>query len=97
MPHRLLDSDRNAIVDSIMAVDGNAEIYLFGSRTDTNKKGGDIDIIILSDSLIEKDLLKIEKQIFNKIEEIKIDFIISKKLVTDNFVKIILNYAVKLC
>ena len=97
MPHRLLDSDRNAIVDSIMAVDGNAEIYLFGSRTDTSKKGGDIDIIILSDSLIEKDLLKIEKQIFNKIEEIKIDFIISKKLVTDNFVKIILNYAVKLC
>jgi len=48
---RLDKKEHDAIKGSIKAFDPNAEIYLFGSRTDPNKLGGDIDVLILSQCL----------------------------------------------
>ncbi|GHV80120.1 hypothetical protein AGMMS49944_19110 [Spirochaetia bacterium] len=45
---RISDYEKNVIIDSVRNTDPNATIWLFGSRTDDSKKGGDIDIAILS-------------------------------------------------
>lgn len=40
-------------------IDKGAEIYLFGSRADDSKKGGDIDIMILSKYAFDRKQLQI--------------------------------------
>lgn len=41
---RLSDEEINVIKMVIKNYDPNARVFIFGSRTDLNKKGGDIDI-----------------------------------------------------
>ena len=41
---RLNEYEKNTILEAGKAVDPDARIYLFGSRIDDKKKGGDIDI-----------------------------------------------------
>jgi predicted nucleotidyltransferase len=43
---RLDKDERNALTYALAGVDGDA--YLYGSRVDDMKKGGDIDVLILS-------------------------------------------------
>ena len=45
--YRLDDIQKKALNKVLQNIEG--EIYLFGSRTDINKRGGDVDILILSD------------------------------------------------
>ena len=52
---RVKDTILKAIKDSF----GDVEVYLFGSRVDDTKKGGDIDIAIKAD--IKKDEFKRKK------------------------------------
>jgi len=88
---RVLKQEINIIKNNILKFDKDAQVYLFGSRVDDNKKGGDIDILIVSDLIKKYDLIKIENLIFKQIDEQKIDFIISKKNITNNFIKMILS------
>ncbi len=47
---RLTEHQRTSIVDNAKLVFGEtAKVYLFGSRVDDNKRGGDIDIFIECD------------------------------------------------
>jgi len=43
---RLLDIEKKALTHALEGVDGVA--YLYGSRVNTSKKGGDIDILVFS-------------------------------------------------
>ncbi len=43
---RLTNKEREALDVALRGIDGKA--YLYGSRTDPLKKGGDIDVLILS-------------------------------------------------
>jgi len=45
---RLSDKVRNSIQSAVLQSFGNVNVYLFGSRLDDTKKGGDIDIAIHS-------------------------------------------------
>jgi predicted nucleotidyltransferase len=94
---RLIEEEKNAIVKAILKQDNTAEIYLFGSRTDINKKGGDTDILIVSDKIKKDRLTFIEWEIFKLIDEQKIDFIISQKNISDAFVRMIIEKGVLLC
>lgn len=54
---RLSNKEVQIIQDKIDVVFGKAAVYLFGSRVDDTKKGGDIDLYIVpekSDKLFQK-------------------------------------------
>jgi len=87
---RISAFEKETIVDAIVACDPEAKIWLFGSRADNSKKGGDIDIGILSRKIDFMKKLGIKIDICEKIGEQKIDLVISKTG-EDTFFK----YAVK--
>jgi predicted nucleotidyltransferase len=48
---RLSDSEKKVILTAVRRFDPRARIFLFGSRTDDAKRGGDIDLLVISDSI----------------------------------------------
>ena len=75
---RLEPEEIRAIKETIKSFDENAKIWLYGSRTDDNKRGGDIDLLIFSEKLGFREKLKIRVQLYKKIGEQKIDILIAK-------------------
>ena len=66
------------LLGSIKQIDQNADVYLFGSRTDNHKKGGDIDIAILSKLVSLKEKIEIKYNFYQAFGEQKLDlFIVS--------------------
>jgi len=92
---RLNKLEIDAIKQSVQTFDPHAKIYLFGSRADMNKKGGDIDLLILSQTLNYEDKLRIKVRLFDLIEEQKVDIVIAKDTV-DPFVRIALKQGILL-
>ena len=92
---RLHQTEIQTIKETILSLDENAEIYIFGSRTDQTLKGGDIDILVLSQSLSFGDKLKIKQMIFEKMEEQKIDLIIARDT-TSPFVRMAFKKGVRI-
>lgn len=73
---RISDEQKKLLKKNILTVLPNAVIYLFGSRVDNNKKGGDVDIMVLADRELgwkEKSLIKYGY--FEKFGEQKIDIV----------------------
>jgi predicted nucleotidyltransferase len=91
---RLTDLEIEVIEKAIYSLDQDAEIYLFGSRADDSRKGGDIDLLIISKNLRFRDKIKIRKRIFDDIDEQKIDLIIAKDY-SDPFVRLALEQGVR--
>lgn len=85
---RLSTNEISSIKKNILAFDPDAKIYLFGSRTNDNAKGGDIDVLIISDKIGFNEKLKITTGIFKEIDEQKLDLVVKKDF-NDVFVKMI--------
>lgn len=92
---RLSKEEVKAIKEVVGTIDEAANIYLFGSRVHDDKKGGDIDLLILSDILSQEDVSKIKYNLWDIIGEQKIDIIIAKDD-TQTFTKIALKESVLL-
>lgn len=92
---RLKNEEIEVIREAVVRLDPDATIFLFGSRADPHKKGGDIDLLIFSQSLKEIDSLKILKYIFEKMEEQKIDIEIASDA-KDPFVQLALIHGVQI-
>ena len=75
---RISAFEREAIVNAITACDHEARIWLFGSRANDSKKGGDIDIGVLSKKIGFKEKSDIRSDICEKIGEQKIDLVVSR-------------------
>ena len=76
---RLQDYEIKAIKDSFVSTFKSGKIYLFGSRTDDSKKGGDIDLFIETES---------EDNLYHK----KIDFLVSvKSRIGDQKIDVVLS------
>jgi len=92
---RLKDFEIQAIKECILSFDPSGKIYLFGSRVSDSEKGGDIDLLILSEQLTYTDKIKIKQQLFDKIGEQKIDIVIAKDA-AQPFIKLVLEQGVPL-
>ena len=77
---RLTTEEIASIKSVIYAFDSRAQIYLFGSRVHDDKKGGDIDLFILSEKLTPRDTSKIRIRLEDELGLRRIDILIRKNL-----------------
>lgn len=99
---RLNENERSAIVTVVEGILSEAKVYLYGSRTDDTKKGGDIDLLVLLPTLKEVDLFAVKMRLSVELEkelgERRIDITISclQDLVSDPFLAGIWPHAISL-
>ena len=70
---RLSEEEIRKIKDIVHFVDPNA---LFGSRTDLKKKGGDIDLLVVSSKITYRDRRRMRVLFFREFGDRKVDLIV---------------------
>ena len=84
---RLTEYEINAIKNSAVKFFGSdSNVYIFGSKIDDSKKGGDIDIFIETNQSVDnfKAKIKFLVELERKIGERKIDVIIKNRNSNEN-------------
>jgi len=77
---RITEHEKNVIVEAVKNADPAAKVWLFGSRADDTKRGGDIDIAVFSEK-IKNDVMQeiqVRRFICNRIGEQRIDIVTTK-------------------
>ena len=93
MSQSIYSSIKNRIQQSIP----DADVFLFGSRVDDFGKGGDIDLLLLTDERLPLVFMnRIRRLILNDIGEQKIDLVNFKKTDNHPFKSLALENAVRL-
>ncbi len=94
---RLASDKIDHLKTAIKAIMPTAKIYLFGSRVDDSKKGGDIDLLILGErTLAFSEKALIEKDFFKAFGEQKLDLVSFEINSNDVFKAVALNEAIEL-
>lgn len=93
---RLTGQEIHVIKSTILTLDPHAKVYLFGSRTDDSKRGGDIDLLVISDCLSDQDKTKIRIPLYERLGEQKIDIVFAKPRSRQSFVRVALSKAILL-
>jgi predicted nucleotidyltransferase len=76
---RLTTSEADAIREEVSRLDPEAELYLYGSRTDDAARGGDIDLLVVSDKLALRDVLRLRIQILDRIGWQQLDLVARRR------------------
>ena len=87
---RLKKEEILVLKQTVKDLSNDAKLFLFGSRVDNTKRGGDIDLLILSDSLNRKDVRKVRVEFFKHFGEQKFDIVLDTLTPKKTFTKIIL-------
>ena len=93
---RLLEKEVNTLKTKLFELSSDAKLYLFGSRVDDSKYGGDIDLLIISKKLTKKDLRTIRIDFFKKFGEQKLDILLDNGEFKNPFTRKILQKAILL-
>lgn len=76
---------------------GRAAVYLFGSRTDNNKKGGDLDILVIGARKLKlPEKIDIRVRFYKKFGEQKLDIVSFHKDEDSVFKSLALDSAIKI-
>lgn len=94
---RLSEEQISSIKEAVAENLSGYRLMLFGSRVNDNERGGDIDLLIITnEKLSRKTIRKIKREIWNKIGEQKIDIVNFTREEKNNFKSMILEEAVEL-
>lgn len=76
---RLSPNELEAIRQEVHRADPNSELYLFGSRTDDSARGGDIDLLVISERIGFRDLLRLRPAILDRIGWQQLDLVVRRR------------------
>lgn len=76
---RLTASEVTAIREEIGKLDAGAEVYLYGSRADDSARGGDIDLLVVSETLGFRELLRLRTRILDRIGWQQLDLLVRRR------------------
>ncbi len=93
---RLLDVEVELLKKKLKSLSHEAKLYLFGSRVDDNKRGGDIDLLVVSSKLKKRDLRVLRVAFFEVFGEQKLDIVLDDGTFKNAFTKLIFQKAVLL-
>jgi len=93
---RLQEKEINLLKNKLKELSTTAKLYLFGSRVDDNKQGGDIDLLIVSNHLSKNDIRQLRIEFFKVFGEQKLDIVIDDGSFTKPFNKLILKKSILL-
>ena len=93
---RISDTQVKVLKNKLYTLSNQAKLYLFGSRIDDNKKGGDIDLLVVDTKLTKKDLRLLRIEFFKYFGEQKLDILLDDGRFTNPFSKHIFKKAVLL-
>jgi predicted nucleotidyltransferase len=75
---RLSTEQAQAIVESVREIDPEAEIFLFGSRADDQARGGDIDLLVMSEKIDLDQKLQLKLRLVDRLGPQKIDLVVAR-------------------
>ncbi len=75
---RINQIEHQNIRQAVLEKDPSAEIYLFGSRADDKAKGGDIDLLVISQKIKLMDKLAVLAKLHQTLGDQKIDLAVYK-------------------
>ncbi|TCK05202.1 nucleotidyltransferase domain-containing protein [Phorcysia thermohydrogeniphila] len=94
---RLSEEELEAIKTTVKSFDEKAKVLIFGSRANPNLRGGDIDILVISDAIDWKTRRKIRVELIKKLGDRKIDLIVaSRENLEDPFVKLAIEEGIEI-
>jgi predicted nucleotidyltransferase len=76
---RLTAGEITAIREEIGRLDTKAEVYLYGSRVDDTARGGDVDLLVVSDTLSFRDVLRLRTGILDRIGWQQLDLAVRRR------------------
>uniref|UniRef100_A0A7C3ECQ3 Nucleotidyltransferase domain-containing protein n=1 Tax=Gracilinema caldarium TaxID=215591 RepID=A0A7C3ECQ3_9SPIR len=74
---RITEEERAVLLHAIQKADPDAKLWLFGSRVDDTKRGGDIDVAVLSTRIGRQEQRTIRRAIEDALGEQRIDLVVS--------------------
>jgi uncharacterized protein len=76
---RLAPETVQVIRDEVGRADPDAEVWLFGSRVNDAARGGDIDLLVISDRIAFSDELRLRSAILDRIGWQRLDLVVRKR------------------
>ena len=76
---RLGANEAKAVGEEIRRLDPAAAVYLYGSRANDLAKGGDIDLLVVSDKLGFRDVLRLRTRILDRIGWQQLDLVVRRR------------------
>jgi len=93
---RITSEQKSHIVDAVSRADPAASVYLFGSRTQDVAKGGDIDLLVISQNKMDiMTLIKLRVELAEGLEDFPFDLVVKEDW-TDPFTRLIRPQAIRL-